>query len=114
MIWLVGIFIAMISIGIIIMIISLASSAFNSFYGDSVLACITLFIVMPIGFAIIFFMWTGWYESYFSEQITVTLNQKEWVCSASHSETSSSFVQSGKVMVPITTQHQVCDQYNRI
>jgi hypothetical protein len=39
-----------------------------------------------------------------------TLKKSEWYCSDSHSETT--YVMSGKVLVPITSD--VCDEYSRV
>jgi hypothetical protein len=44
--------------------------------------------------------------------VLVTLLKSEWHCSASHQETTTTYIQVGKVMVPSTTTHDVCDQYS--
>lgn len=43
-----------------------------------------------------------------------TLLKSEWQCVNSHSEQSTTYVQSGKVMVPVTSTTDVCDAYGRI
>jgi hypothetical protein len=41
------------------------------------------------------------------------LLRSDWECSASHNVTSTTYVQSGKIMVPMTSTHSVCDLYGR-
>lgn len=45
---------------------------------------------------------------------TIELQKSEWSCTRAHKETTTSYVMSGKVMVPITTTDDVCDAYERI
>jgi hypothetical protein len=42
-----------------------------------------------------------------------TLTKDEWRCTAQHTRTSTSYIMSGKVLVPVTSTHEVCDQYGR-
>jgi hypothetical protein len=42
-----------------------------------------------------------------------TLLRSEWHCSAAHQETSTTYVKSGDVLVPMTSTSNVCDQYGR-
>lgn len=42
-----------------------------------------------------------------------TLKKNEWVCSASHSVSTTTYVKSGSVMVPVTSRHQECDVYSK-
>lgn len=42
-----------------------------------------------------------------------TLLQSDWQCTAAHQETTTSYVQTGKVMVPVTSTSNVCDSYGR-
>lgn len=42
-----------------------------------------------------------------------TLLKSDWHCASSHQETNTTYVQSGKVMVPITSTTDVCDVYGR-
>ena len=46
--------------------------------------------------------------------VLATLHRNEWVCSESHVVPTTTYVQSGKVMVPVTSYSRVCDQYNRL
>jgi hypothetical protein len=48
-----------------------------------------------------------------SGPVLATLLKSEWRCTASHAETTTSFVKSGDVMVPITSTTNVCDAYGR-
>ena len=41
------------------------------------------------------------------------LLRPEWACTATHVETTTTYIQSGNVMVPSTTSHTVCDAYAR-
>jgi hypothetical protein len=43
-----------------------------------------------------------------------TLKKSEWVCAEAHYVTSTTYVKSGSVMVPVNSRSKVCDQYNRI
>jgi len=42
-----------------------------------------------------------------------TLKKSEWVCAQSHPVTTTTYIMTGKVLVPVTNTHQECDQYNR-
>lgn len=44
---------------------------------------------------------------------TFSLKKDSWRCTASHNESSTYFIQAGKVMVPQTTNSTVCDQWSR-
>ncbi len=41
------------------------------------------------------------------------LMKADWQCNASHRETSTSYVKSGAVMLPLTVDTDVCDVYGR-
>lgn len=43
-----------------------------------------------------------------------TLKKGQWACTARHSETVTTMVPAGKVLVPNTTTRVVCDQYTRL
>lgn len=45
--------------------------------------------------------------------VLATLQKSEWVCAASHTSTSTSYVMVGRVATPVTSESQVCDQYVR-
>ena len=42
-----------------------------------------------------------------------TLLKSEWHCSSAHEETTTTYVQVGKAMVPSTSTTSVCDAYGR-
>ena len=42
-----------------------------------------------------------------------TLLKSDWHCSAAHEETTTTYIQVGKVMVPQIITSSVCDQYAR-
>lgn len=43
----------------------------------------------------------------------LTLKKSEWECTGTRSESITTYVQSGKVMVPLTTYHDVCVEYQK-
>lgn len=43
----------------------------------------------------------------------ITLKKSEWACTESINRATTTYVRSGNVMVPITSNSQVCDQYSR-
>jgi membrane protein YdbS with pleckstrin-like domain len=43
-----------------------------------------------------------------------SLTKSEWRCTASHMETHTTWMLSGKVLVPITSIDTVCDVYQRV
>lgn len=45
--------------------------------------------------------------------VLATLHKGEWTCTAMHHATTTTYVMSGKVLIPITTSHSVCDEYRR-
>jgi len=79
----------------------------NTNIGKFFTACLLLPIWVIMGLAPFAFI------HHQTGDVEATLLKSEWQCSGGHNETSTSFVQSGKVMVPITSTHFVCDQYNR-
>ena len=44
---------------------------------------------------------------------TIALRKTEWECTGTRQESTTTYVQSGKVMVPITTYHDVCVEYTK-
>lgn len=49
-----------------------------------------------------------------SKSPTISLKKNEFECTESHKHTSTTFVMSGKVMIPITSIIDICDNYHRI
>lgn len=45
---------------------------------------------------------------------TFSLQKDEWSCVKTHREPTTTYIQSGKVLVPVTSYHDVCDVYSRI
>lgn len=75
------------------------------------MAAATLLIGLPIGCLIAVLPW-----AFIAEQRSpdlATLKKNEWFCSSSHTVVTTTMVMSGKVMIPVTQSHQVCDQYQR-
>lgn len=52
-----------------------------------------------------------------SQRPGFTLKKDDWVCAASHEESTTTFVNTGDgktiVLIPITTTSTVCDQWHR-
>lgn len=67
---------------------------------------------LPIGLALTVLPWTI-IEQETGPDLT-TLKKGEWVCTAKHTTTSTTYVQSGNVMVPMVSEIDVCDQYTRV
>ena len=57
--------------------------------------------------------WWGWSEYQQSKSPTFELYKNQWTCSQSHREDTTMYVQTGKVLVPITSHDKVCDQWTR-
>lgn len=66
------------------------------------LILVLIFIVAPIVI----------YQGCTSEKITLT--KKDWQCTANHYESTSTSIIVGKVIVPQTSRHMVCDEYKRV
>ena len=64
-----------------------------------------LFIILP-------FLFYGLYLE--SKSPTFTLKKDEWTITHSHTEPVTTYIMSGKVMIPITTWKEIPDQYNRV
>ena len=45
---------------------------------------------------------------------TFTLGKADWVCTRSHTVTTTTYIMTGKVLVPTTSSHNECDQYQRV
>lgn len=72
-------------------------------------------IVVVITLALFFVglpMW-GWSVYKQSQSPTFELYKNQWTCSQSHREDTTMYVQSGKVLVPVTSHEKVCDQWTR-
>ena len=44
---------------------------------------------------------------------TFDLRKDQWACTRSHTETITTLLPVGKVLIPSTTTHTVCDQWSR-
>lgn len=66
------------------------------------LGILAIFIITPIVI----------YQDCTSEKITLT--KKDWQCTANHYESTSTSIIVGKVIVPQTSRHMVCDEYKRV
>lgn len=65
----------------------------------AIVVVVLLVILAPFAF----------YAEYTAEKFS--LKKDEWVCSASVERASTTYVQSGNVMVPITTHSKHCTQW---
>lgn len=55
-------------------------------------------------------IYASWAES---RSPVIQLQKTEWECAGTKSEATVVYVQSGKVLVPITTYHDVCVLYRK-
>jgi hypothetical protein len=76
--------------------------------GENGMALALLLIGWPIGVFMGALPWAFYADA---QDPHLSLNKTEWVCTSRHSQTTTTFVMSGKVMIPITSTRQVCDQY---
>lgn len=53
-----------------------------------------------------------WYKD--SQSPTFALRKDSWACSASVERSTTTYVQSGNVMVPITTYYKHCTQWTEL
>ena len=49
-----------------------------------------------------------------AERPTITIKKAEWICTQAVKRSSTTYVQTGQVMNPITTTYDDCVQYTRI
>jgi hypothetical protein len=73
------------------------------------LGIIGFFVVAPLGIAL---LW-GLAEELWTDHPQFVLDQRDWACVATHKETTTTYVMTGKVAVPVTSTRRVCDQYAR-
>lgn len=79
--------------------------------GERMIAALIFFIVWPVACLLGALPW-GLIADAKSPDLA-TLKKSDWICSASHPETTTTYVKSGNVLTPITSHRQVCDQYSR-
>lgn len=79
--------------------------------GDYGFAAAFATILFPVGAVFAAAPWLMYADT--QSPVLATLHKNAWQCGASHTETTTTYVKSGNVLVPMTTQHQVCDQYVR-
>lgn len=53
----------------------------------------------------------AWYAESKAERFA--LRKDEWTCTQSHERALTTYVQSGSVMVPLTTYSKECDQWSK-
>jgi len=64
---------------------------------------------LTLGTVILIAIW----QELFTDHPAFVLDKREWACSASHREPTTTYVKSGNVMIPVTSHHTVCDLYAR-
>lgn len=74
---------------------------------EPVSAALVLMLGLPLGVMLALIPWAMWAHA--ASPDLATLKRSEWACSASHRETT--YVQSGKVLAPLSSD--VCDAYQR-
>ena len=75
------------------------------------IAIFTLVIAWPLTVLIAYMPWII-YADIQSPNLAI-LKKNEWFCSQKHSVVTTTIIPSGKIMIPITSVHDVCDQYSR-
>lgn len=72
-----------------------------------------LFFPLLGAITVAFFVWIGVliYKDMRAE--TFALRKDSWACSMSHTETTTTYIQSGKTLVPMFSTSTVCDQWSR-
>jgi hypothetical protein len=83
------------------------------FVMERVFAPFFIFICIPA--MILGMVVFGWMllASYFWPQETFTLYSADWRCTASHTQTTTSLLPVGKVLVPQILTSTVCDNWSR-
>jgi len=79
--------------------------------GDTAPALGVLFIVFPLCVLMGAAPWAFIKQG--ASPDLATLKKNEWVCTEAHYVTTTTYVKSGSVLVPVTSRSEVCDQYNR-
>jgi len=100
---------ALFTFGCVVMPVYAAIWLWNDRERGPAIVCMT--IVWPITIVIGALPWLAYADS--QSPVLATLHKNEWLCAASHSVTTTTYVKSSNVLVPMTTTHQVCDQYAR-
>jgi hypothetical protein len=67
-----------------------------------------LFLLVGVAIA---FLGAVIYKEFISEKLT--LIKAEWTCTQSHKQRITTLIPIGKVLVPSTSVHDVCDRYER-
>lgn len=67
-----------------------------------------LILVVAVGMVLL--IPVALYAEYKAEKFY--LRKDQWTCTASRLETSTTYIQSGNVMVPITSTHKHCTQWS--
>lgn len=68
-----------------------------------VLCILLLIVAVPFGIY-------AWYKA--DQAPTFALRKDRWQCTAAHTETSTTYIMVGKVLVPSTRTSSVCDQWS--
>lgn len=84
--------------------------AFSS-WCDKHIGWVMTIIAVLVFAAVVGLLW--WATEEEAKKPHFTLVKDQWHCTESHSQTYTSFIMVGKVMVPQVHTRQVCDQYNR-
>jgi hypothetical protein len=66
-------------------------------------------IILVIAVALLIVVPVGFYLDSKAERFS--LRKDSWSCTSSHQESSTTYVQSGSIMVPVTGYSTVCDQW---
>ncbi len=76
---------------------------FDGMLGWASLGALIISVAGLIGYAV-------WDDAH---AVKFSLRRDEWRCAASHRETSTDIVTTGKVVIPVISTRTVCDRYDR-
>lgn len=77
------------------------------FFGDFVLP---LFVVIAAVFSLGIIVWLGYLL--FNPGETISLTKANWECTAKERRSSTTYVKSGAVLIPITNHYNHCTQWS--
>lgn len=77
---------------------------------EKIMAWAVLLVGFPLSCVLGVLPWAAFEDS---RDPHISLNKTEWFCTQDHIVPVTTYVKSGSVMVPITSHHRVCTQYNK-
>lgn len=81
-------------------------NALTDFFLDYIMPVI---VIAALFVLLVMFGWLLW--SYFNPAPSISLTKDDWTCTAKERRSSTVYVKSGSVFVPITNYHNHCVQW---